>query len=187
MCGVGCGACGVWCKRSPRFRVAKKPLSRQKFFRQIEVPTRAVPSRRGGGGGGAGVEGHASAPIPGGVPQIRAKKSDEIVLGYAPSCVPRRVHVTRSRKRCEIDAHRRGATFPRRFVVARGGAGERGLASAPRARAILAVSRADSLVQSTNMGAPRVTGRGDILSKVLLTSYNSPNEKYCQSVFCREV
>ena len=68
-----------------------------------------------------------------------------------------------------------------------GGAGERGLASAPRARAILAVSRADSLVQSTNMGAPRVTGRGDILPKVLLTSYNSPNEKYCQSVFCREV
>ena len=35
-----------------------------------------------------------------------------------------------------------------------GGAGERGLASAPRARAILAVSRADSLVQSTNTGAP---------------------------------
>ena len=28
--------------------------------------------------------------------------------------------MTRSRKRCEIDAHRRGATFPRRVVVAQG-------------------------------------------------------------------
>ena len=176
VCGVGCGACGVWCERSPRFRVAKKPLSRQKCFRQIEVPTRAVPSRRGGGGGGARVEGDASAPIPGDVPQIRAKKSDEIVLGHAPSRVPRRVHVTRSRKRCEIDAHRRGATFPRRVVVAQGEGS--GGSQPPRELERSSQFHAQSRSFSRPTRARPVFQAGgtlcDILSRVLLTSYNSP-------------
>ena len=53
----------------PTMSRRKKATFATKCFRQVEVPTRAVPSRRGGEGGGARVKGDASAPIPGGVPQ----------------------------------------------------------------------------------------------------------------------
>ena len=56
--------------RRERMSRRKKATFATKCFRQVEVPTRAVPSRRGGEGGGARVKGDASAPIPGGVPQI---------------------------------------------------------------------------------------------------------------------
>ena len=56
--------------RRERMSRRKKATFATKCFRQVEVPTRTVPSRRGGGGGGARVKGDASSPIPGGVPQI---------------------------------------------------------------------------------------------------------------------
>ena len=98
--------------------------------------------------------------------------------------------MTRSRKRCEIDAHRRGATFPRRVVVARGGRGSGG-SQAPRELERSSQFHAQTRSFSRPTRARPVFQAGgtlcDILSRVLLTSYNSPNEKYCQSVFCRKV
>ena len=84
--------------------------------------------------------------------------------------------MTRSRKRCEIDAHRRGATFPRRVVVAQGeGSGgsqpprelERSSQFHARTRSFSRPTRARPVFQAGGTLC-------DILSKVLLTSYNSP-------------
>ena len=81
--------------------------------------------------------------------------------------------MTRSRKRCEIDAHRRGATFPRRVVVAQGEGS--GGSQPPRELERSSQFHAQTRSSSRPTRARPVFQAGgtlcDILSKVLLTSH----------------